>query len=101
MASALLSVSAMVRLLVAAVVAASLSAVPALRAETVAEHCPAYAAQLRQAREMLVCGEQASAITALRAAQDAISECLRRDSDEVGEPVMLAAWGSSLNVMNV
>jgi hypothetical protein len=90
MASRLLSIGAMRSLLIGAGVVVLLAA-PAMRAESVAEHCPGYAAQLRRARDLLVHGERAGAIAALRGAQDAIGECLRRDSDEDGEPIMLAA----------
>ncbi len=81
----------MVRLLVAVLVVASLVGAPAADAETIAADCPAYVAQLQSARAALVRGDRTSAITSLRGAQTALADCIRRDSDEAGARVLLAA----------
>jgi hypothetical protein len=80
----------MVRSLLVACAFALLVAAPAADAETVAEQCPTYVAEVQRARASLVGGDRTGAITALRAAQAALAECIRRESDNAGAPVMLA-----------
>lgn len=60
-------------------------------ARPVGDRCPAYVAHLVRARDCLTSGDQQTAIAALRDAQAALKECLRRECDEAGEQVMLAA----------
>lgn len=81
----------MVRLLLAASVFVPLLSVPAARAESIADNCPVYVAQLQRARDSLTRGDRTRAITALREAQVALSDCMRRECDETGERVLLAA----------
>lgn len=64
---------------------------PTADAQSVAQECPAYAAELQRARTSLVEGHRTGAIEALRAAQRALAECIRRESDSAGAPVLLAA----------
>lgn len=84
----------MIRLSLAAILVALLS-VPVARAESIADHCPAYIAQLQRARDSLTRGDRTRAITALREAQVALGDCMRRECDETGERVLLAAYGCS------
>ena len=79
----------MIRLTFAAVLLALLG-VPVVRAESIADHCPVYVTQLQSARDSLVRGDRARAITALREAQVALGDCMRRECDETGERVLLA-----------
>ncbi len=79
---------------IAAIALAVLFAAPSSRAQTLAEHCPAYVAELRSARDCLARGDRAGAIRALHEAQDAIGDCLRRDADDAGEITLLAAIDS-------
>jgi hypothetical protein len=58
---------------------------------SVAERCPGYVAALQQAKVSLVAGDRTTAIAALRGADSALAECIRRDSDEAGGHVLLAA----------
>ena len=80
----------MIRLTAAAALLALLT-VPAARAESVADHCPVYVAQLQRARDSLTRSDRTGAITALREAQVALADCMRRECDETGERVLLAA----------
>lgn len=80
----------MIRFLAAAIAVALLS-VPIARAESIADHCPVYVAQLQSARDSLARGDRAKAITALREAQVALGDCMRRECDETGERVLLTA----------
>jgi hypothetical protein len=81
----------MVRSLLVACAFALLVAAPAVEAETVAEQCPTYVAEVQRARASLVGGDRAGTITALRAARAALAECIRRESDNAGAPVLLAS----------
>ena len=80
----------MLRLLATVILGALLS-VPVARAESIADHCPVYVGQLQSARDSLMRGDRASAISALREAQVALGDCMRRECDETGERVLLAA----------
>jgi len=60
-------------------------------ARPVGDRCPGYVAHLVRARDCLTRGDQQTAIAALRDAQAALEECLRRECDEAGAQVMLAA----------
>ena len=85
----------MVRSLLVACAFALLAA-PAVDAETVAEQCPNYVAEVQRARASLVGGDRTGAITALRAAQAALAECIRRESDNGAAPVLLASAQSAI-----
>lgn len=86
----------MVRSVLALVIIVVLTA-PTANAQSIAQECPAYAAELQRARTSLVGGNRAGAIAALRVAQRALAECIRRESDNAGASVLLAA-ASSCNV---
>ena len=58
---------------------------------SVAERCPGYVGALQQARLSLIAGDRMAAIAALRGADTALAECIRRDADEGGAQVLLAA----------
>ena len=70
----------------------ALPASPAVvRGQSVAERCPGYAGELARARGALIRQDRPGAIAALHEAQSLLAECLRRDSGEAGERVLLAA----------
>lgn len=54
----------------------------------IAGTCPAYTLHLRAARGLLGRGDRAAALTELRSAQAALTECLR---DQAGEPTTVAS----------
>ena len=62
---------------------------------SVAERCPGYVAALQQARLSLIAGDRMTAIAALRGADTALAECIRRDADEAGGHVLLASSPAS------
>jgi len=92
LAPALLPVARMVRSVLTALLLASvLVTAPGAGAETIAAECPAYAVRLERARASLVGGDHTGALAALREAQRELAECIRRESDNAGAPVLLAA----------
>lgn len=85
------------RLSVLIVLTLTVGATPA-RSETTAYQCPDYAVRLARARNYLVRNDRAGAISALRAAQAALGECIRREAEEADQGVLLATvpalpWG--------
>ncbi len=87
----MLPVAGMIRMMLAALAVTVLLTAPAAGALSVAQECPAYVAELQHARTSLVRGDRTGAIAALREAQRALAECIRRESDSAGAPVLLAA----------
>jgi hypothetical protein len=79
---------------VAALALVAAAATPGASA-TIAEQCPEYSGQLEQARNLLVRQDRTGAIAALRAAQAALGECIRRQAEQGNAPVLLAWSGDS------
>lgn len=66
-----------------ALLAIPATATPAASAETsLRESCPMYHIRLRAALHLLEDGDRAAAVTALRAAREAIESCLREQGGE-------------------
>lgn len=89
-------IAGMMRAMLAGLVVAVLVLLiaPAADAESVAQACPEYVSELQRARVSLVGGDRTGAIAALREAQHALAECIRRESDSASAPVLLAAASS-------
>jgi hypothetical protein len=87
-------IAGMMRAMLAGLVIAVLLIAPPADAESVAQACPEYVSELQRARVSLVGGDRTGAIAALREAQHALAECIRRESDSAGAPVLLAAASS-------
>jgi len=81
----------MVRVGFAVFVMTVLLSSPFAGAQSTAQGCPVYVAELQRARASLVGGDRSATIAALRQAQRALAECIRRESESAGAPVLLAS----------